>query len=77
LRNCDWSVPENNNMINVVETYFQLSRQMTKEKYFDLIRNAVYNQNKAKELIETLDVLGFNWMTLKEQIKTLKLAQAP
>ena len=36
-------------MINVVETYFQLSRQMTKEKYNELIRNAVYNQGKAKE----------------------------
>lgn len=53
-------------MINVVETYFQLSRRMTSEKYFDLLRNAVYNKSKATELKDTLDVLGFNWMTLKE-----------
>lgn len=50
---------------------------MSSDKYFELLRNAVYNQAKATELRETLDVLGFNWMTLKEQIKTLKLAQAP
>ena len=50
---------------------------MTSDKYYDLLRNAVYNKGKATELRDTLDKLGFNWMTLKEQIKTLKLAQAP
>ena len=61
-------------MVNVVETYFQLSRKMSSEQYYELLRNAVYNKDKATELKDTLDTLGFNWMTLKEQIKTLKLA---
>jgi hypothetical protein len=61
-------------MINIVETYFKLSRSMIPDRYIDLLKNSVYSSTKATELKETLDVLGFNWMTLKEQIKTVKLA---
>lgn len=53
-------------MINIVETYFKLSRSMTPDRYMDLLKNSVYSSTKATELKETLDVLGFNWMTLKE-----------
>lgn len=77
LRNCDWSNIENNNLINIVETYFKLARSLPDQEYIKLIRNAVYSQDKAVELKQTMDVLGFNWFNLKEQIKTLKLAQAP
>lgn len=39
---------------------------MTSDDYFQLLRNAVYNKDKARDLVKTLDSLGFNWMTLKE-----------
>ena len=64
-------------MINIVETYFKLSRSMEPEKYLELLRNAVYSRDKSLKLKETLDVLGYNWHTLKEQIRTIRLAKGP
>ena len=39
---------------------------MKESQYLDMLRNAVYSEAKAKEIKETLDVLGYNWHTLKE-----------
>jgi hypothetical protein len=50
LRNCDYSNPENNNLINIVETYFKIARSQTEEDYLKLLRNAVYSEKKALEL---------------------------
>lgn len=33
LRNCDWSKPQNNNLINIVETYFKLARSLSDKEY--------------------------------------------
>jgi len=50
---------------------------MSENKYLELLRNAVYSTEKAIKTKETLDVLGYNWHTLKEQIKTIRLQKAP
>jgi plasmid maintenance system antidote protein VapI len=42
-----------------------------------VLRNSVYTLEKAYELEKTLQTLGENWFNLKEQIKTLKLEEAP
>lgn len=60
-------------MIMVVETYFKLSRTMSAENFIELLRNAVYSWDKAIKLKETLEMLGFNWYSLKEHIKTIRL----
>lgn len=77
LRNCDRSIYENNNLINIVETYFSLARSLTETEYIALLRNAVYSQAKAVELRNTLEVVGFNWYNLKEQIKMIRLSNVP
>ena len=77
LRNCDRSHYENNNLINIVETYFSLARSLSENEYLALLRNAVYSQAKATELRNTLEVVGFNWYNLKEQIKMIRLSKVP
>ena len=77
LRNCERSKYENNNLINIVETYFSLARSLPESEYLTLLRNAVYSQAKANELKNTLEVVGFNWYNLKEQIKMIRLSKVP
>ena len=77
LRNCERSKYENNNLINIVETYFSLARALSETEYLTLLRNAVYSQSKALELRNTLEVVGFNWYNLKEQIKMIRLSKVP
>ena len=50
---------------------------MPQPEYFNMLRNAVYSDTKANELTETINILGYNWFNLKEQIKTIRLANAP
>ena len=42
-----------------------------------VLRNAVYSMDKAYDLQKTLSALGENWFNLREQIKNLKLEEAP
>ena len=77
LRNCDRSNHDKNNLINVVETYFSLARSMPDHEYQNLLRNAVYSQTKAQELKNSLEIVGFNWYNLKEQIKMVRLSKVP
>ena len=77
LRNCDRSKYESNNLINIVETYFSLARSLSEPEYLALLRNAVYSQAKASELRNTLEIVGFNWYGVKEQIKMIKLNKVP
>ena len=44
---------------------------MTEDAYLALLRNAVYSATKAAELKQSLEVVGFNWYNLKEQIKMI------
>lgn len=50
---------------------------MPEPQYIQVLRNAAYKLEVAFELKDTLVTLGENWFNLKEQLKTLKLEQAP
>ncbi len=41
------------------------------------MRNAVYSLDKAIEIKAKLEILGENWFNFKEQLKGLKLHEAP
>ena len=71
LRNCERRSDATNNLITIVETYFSLARSITEDAYMALLRNAVYSATKAAELKQSLEVVGFNWYNLKEQIKMI------
>lgn len=77
LRNCDRRSDATNNLITIVETHFSLARSMPEDAYMALLRNAVYSATKATELKQSLEVVGFNWYNLKEQIKMIQLSKAP
>jgi hypothetical protein len=74
LRNCH---TQENHLINVVESYFVIAKQTPEKQYLQVLRNAVYQIDKAYELKDTLLTLGANWFNMKEQLKTLKLEVAP
>ena len=50
---------------------------MPDHEYQNLLRNAVYSQTKAQELKNSLEIVGFNWYNLKEQIKMVRLSKVP
>lgn len=60
-----------------METYFSLARSLPEPEYMQLLRNAVYSQEKATELKNSLEITGFNWYNLKEQIKMIRLSKVP
>ena len=64
-------------MVNIVETYFKLSRSLSDEDYMQLLRNAVYTYKKAEELKQTLDLLGYNWFNFKENLNKKQSKIAP
>lgn len=74
LRNCKTN---ENHLINIVESYFEYMRQMPEQQFLQVLRNAVYSMDKAYDLQKTLATLGENWFNLREQIKNLKLEEAP
>lgn len=74
LRNCKTT---ENHLINIVESYFEYMRQMPEQQFLQVLRNAVYSMDKAYDLQKTLVTLGENWFNLREQIKNLKLEEAP
>ena len=63
LRNCE---KNENNLINVVETFFKLARTHSIEEYEAILKKAVYSSEKATEVRLTLEVLGDNWFNFKE-----------
>eukprot|EP00347_Sterkiella_histriomuscorum_P017190 403350327 len=74
LRNCETL---ENNLINIVESYFKLQRSMDDYEYDQLLRKAVYSAEKSQEVKSKLQILGDNWFNFKEQLKSLKLHEAP
>jgi hypothetical protein len=66
LRKCTRNENHPDNLINLVETYFKMARNMGEKEYVGLLRNAVYSAEKAHEVKKTIEVLGFNWHNLKE-----------
>ena len=74
LRNCK---TQENHLINIIDSYFTLMRQTPEKQFIQILRNSVYQLDKAYELRDTLKTLGENWFNMKEQIKTLKLEVAP
>ena len=57
LRNCN-SSHFNRNLINVLETYFKLSRNMDIEAYNKLLMNSVYSKDKAIKIRGQIEYLG-------------------
>lgn len=53
LRNCYESDPKH--LINVVETYFKMSRSMEPNSYLQVLTNAVYSTSKAREVRNTIE----------------------
>lgn len=74
LRNCPG---EETHLLVIVETYMKLFNSLAGDEYFQLLRNAVYNQEKALEVKATLSQLGENWFSLREDIKTRKMQEPP
>lgn len=50
---------------------------MDPDAYMNLLQNAVYSKTKAIELRSTIEYLGQNWFSLKEQIKNIRLKNIP
>jgi len=70
-RNLDPGLPVT--LITMVECYAALQRKISNEdEYIKMLRNAVYNQAKAMEVKKTLEVLAKNWLSFKENLKSLK-----
>ena len=61
----------------MIETYFKLARSLPNEDYLRLLRNAVYSHNKAYDLKQTLELLGYNWFNFKDIIQKIKAERAP
>jgi hypothetical protein len=70
-RNLDPGLPVT--LITMVECYAALQRKISNEdEYIKMLRNAVYNQAKAMEVKKTLEVLAKNWLSFKENLKSMK-----
>jgi hypothetical protein len=51
----------NNTLVGVVEINYEKYKSMLNENFINLMRNAVYNKEKAEMLMHTIQRLGEYW----------------